>query len=153
MELTELQTRDVRPLRTRVLRPHFPDGRLAEFDGDDDPQTKHYGLTDETGETAAVVSYMREPAPDDLGAPATRLRGMAVRDGDRRRGLGSRLLQGSLTRLAVAQPDLAIVWCNARTSVEEFYRNHGFESHGEVFEVDEIGPHIVMWREMPQSIA
>ncbi|MFB6373248.1 MAG: GNAT family N-acetyltransferase, partial [Bradymonadaceae bacterium] len=104
------------------------------------------------GQPVAVLSYIREPSPDELGDPATRLRGMAVREQDRRQGLGSRILQNSLTRLAVAQPDLAIVWCNARTSAEDFYRRHGFETQGEVFEVDEIGPHIVMWREMPEAV-
>jgi len=152
MELTELEADEVRPLRTRILRPHFPDGQRADFQGDEDPQTTHYGLVDEAGAPAAVVSYIREPPPFDVDEPTIRLRGMAVRDGDRGRGLGSRLLQGSLTRLAVAQSELAVVWCNARTSAQQFYRRHRFETHGEVFEVDEIGPHIVMWRRMPQVV-
>ena len=153
LELDELEPEDIRPLRTRVLRPHFPDDKLEIYDEDDDPQTAHYGLVDGAGRVHACVTYIRIPAPGDIGGPATRLRGMAVRDGARGGGLGSRLLQGSLTRLAVAQPDLEIVWCNARTSARDFYEGHGFETHGEVFEVDKIGPHIVMWREMPESLA
>ena len=153
MELVELTIDEVRPLRTAVLRPHYEAGRLAEFEGDEAESTHHYGLRIDGGEVVAVVTYMRVEAPDDLGGPAARLRGMAVAEGRRREGLGARLLQGSLTRLAVAEPDLKIVWCNARTSAADFYSREGFQRHGEVFEVPEIGPHVVMWRSMPTAEA
>lgn len=153
MEFVELTTEDVRPLRTRVLRPHFDEGELAEFDGDDDEQTKHYGLVDDSAEPVAVVTYLRQEAPDGIGGPAVRLRGMAVAEDRRREGLGRRLLDSSLSRLAVSQPDLEVVWCNARTSAQSFYEKHGFRTHGEVFDVPEIGPHVVMYREMPRALA
>lgn len=153
MELRELDADDVRPLRTRILRPNYPDDETKAFEGDEAEDTHHYGLVDEDGEPVAVVTYIRRSAPDDLGEPAVRLRGMAVEKGYRRRGLGTRLLQNSLPRLAVAEPDLTVVWCHARTSAADFYQEHGFERHGEVFDIEGIGPHIVMWREMPNVLA
>jgi predicted GNAT family N-acyltransferase len=153
MELRELEADDVRPLRTRILRPGYPDGETKAFDGDDAEDTHHYGLVDESDAPVAVVTYIRLAAPDELGGPAVRLRGMAVEEGHRRQGLGTRLLQNSLTRLAVAEPDMAVVWCHARTSAVGFYEEHGFERHGEVFDIEGIGPHVVMWREMPNVLA
>ncbi len=153
MELCELNADRVRPLRTRVLRPGYPDGETKAFEGDEADDTHHFGLVDGGGRPVAVVTFLREQAPDDLGTPAVRLRGMAVDDGHRRQGLGTRLLQGSLTRLAAAEPDLQIVWCHARISAADFYAEHGFESHGETFEIEGIGPHVVMWREMPTVLA
>lgn len=153
MYFTELSAGEVQPLRTAVLRPHFEPGELAEFDRDDDPDTHHYGLVDDSKTPVAVVTYTAEPAPHDIGEPATRLRGMAVAEERRREGLGRRLLDSSLSRLAVQQPDLKIVWANVRTSARDFYESHGFRAEGEVFEVPEIGPHIVMWRQMPRAIA
>ena len=154
MELVALTSDEVWPLRTVVLRPNYEEeGRLAEFEGDDDPSTHHYGLRTHQGEIVAVLSYMRAQAPDELGQPAARLRGMAVAEGWRRQGLGARLLEGSLARLAIREPDLKVVWCHARVSAVEFYRREGFQRHGEVFEVDQIGPHVVMWRPMPTAVA
>lgn len=151
MDFVELTAEDVRPLRTRILRPHLPEDERAVFEGDEAPTSRHYGLEEPGGAIRAVVTYLRREPPDDLPEPAVRLRGMAVDEGYRRRGLGRRLLQSSLTRLAVDQPDLVIVWCNARTSAADFYENEGFERHGDVFEVESIGPHVVMWREMPEA--
>jgi len=153
MELRELDADDVRPLRTRTLRPNYPDGETKAFEGDDAEDTHHYGLVDDDDTPVAVVTYIRLAPPDDLGQPAVRLRGMAVDQDHRRRGLGTRLLQNSLTRLAVAEPDLTVVWCHARTSAADFYEEHGFERHGGEFDIEGIGPHIVMWRAMPNVLA
>jgi predicted GNAT family N-acyltransferase len=153
MELRELDADDVRPLRTKSLRPSYPDGETKTFEGDEAENTHHYALVDDNDKPVAVVTYIRRSPPDTLGKPAVRLRGMAVEQGHRRRGLGTRLLQNSLTRLAVAAPDLTVVWCHARTAAAEFYEGHGFERHGEVFDIEGIGPHIVMWREMPNVLA
>jgi predicted GNAT family N-acyltransferase len=153
MELVELTIDEVRPLRTAVLRPHYEEGRLANFEGDEDDSTHHYGLRADDGAVVAVLTFMRTEAPEELGGPAVRLRGMAVAEERRREGIGARLLQGSLTRLAVAEPDLQVVWCNARTSAADFYAREGFRRHGEVFDVPEIGPHVVMWRAMPTAEA
>jgi len=151
MDFVELGVERVRPLRTRVLRPHYSEGEWAVFKGDDEPTTRHYGLCEPDGTVRAVATYLRREPPDELPGPATRLRGMAVDEQYRRRGLGRRLLQSSLTSLAVEQPDLEVVWCHARTGAAKFYEREGFRRHGEVFEVDEIGPHVVMWREMPEA--
>jgi predicted GNAT family N-acyltransferase len=78
---------------------------------------------------------------------------MCVDDSMQRQGLGERLIEGSLGRLAVHFPSAKIVWCNSRMSAVSFYEKMGFEKEGEVFEVDPIGPHVVMWKDLPKVLA
>lgn len=126
---------DIRPLRHRVLRPGRPP-EAAVWEGDDDPRTRHFALW-WAGEVVAVATVV--PAPDPDGGPAAwQLRGMAVAPEVQRRGLGSRLL--AEVQDAVDAP----LWCNARTSAEDFYARHGWTPRGQVFEKPGIGPHIRM---------
>jgi predicted GNAT family N-acyltransferase len=39
-----------------------------------------------------------------------------------------------------------VVWCNVRVPARGLYEHAGFEAMGEPFDVDPIGPHIVMIR-------
>ncbi|HTT86837.1 MAG TPA: GNAT family N-acetyltransferase [Acidimicrobiales bacterium] len=131
-----------RPLRLEVLRPHRG-AQAAVYPGDDDPRAGHVAAT-EAGTVLAVGSVLPE-AP--AWAPeGWRVRGMATRREHRGRGLGTRVLDLLLGHAAAGGG--GIVWCNARTSALGLYRRAGFEGRGEVFEVPEIGPHLVMWRTM-----
>jgi predicted GNAT family N-acyltransferase len=78
---------------------------------------------------------------------------MAVAEEVRGEGVGGRLLMGSLTRMALREPGIAKVWCNARERAVGLYERHGFVGVGEPFEVAEIGMHRRMERAMPAVIA
>ena len=41
-----------------------------------------------------------------------------------------------------------ILWCNARITVADYYKRLGFHEHGEIFEIDPIGLHKVMYNEI-----
>ncbi|MFW5967401.1 MAG: GNAT family N-acetyltransferase [Persicimonas sp.] len=148
----ELSAERAQPLRTRVLRPHFEEGRLNTYPNDEAPGTVHFGLLDEDDEAVAVVTFVSEACPEKPDEEAIRLRGMAVAEQWRGKGVGARLLESSMMRLAVRYPRADIIWCNARLSAQGFYERYGFESIGEPFPSDPIGPHIVMWREMPKAV-
>ena len=154
LRLDQVPLHQILPLRTRVLRPHFEPDRLAHYPGfDDHPQAAHFALTDEeTGEVWACASFAPEPAPWQTDSGAWRLRGMAVAPEHQGRGLGGRLLQGALPQLALTRPDLPLIWCNARTSAAPFYERGGWLTRGEVFEIPDIGPHVQMWRSMPEVV-
>lgn len=139
-------------LRTEILRPHFEPGRLARYDGDEDPGTRHFGALD-AGQVVAVATFLRRPAPFAPEAPALQLRGMAVARQRQRQGLGRRLLDASMAALAVDASPIRRLWCNARVSAQTFYEGAGFRVEGPRFEVPEIGPHVVMWRELPEALA
>ena len=159
LDVLEVEASVVRPLRTTVLRPHYREGRLAEFDGDEAADTHHFAIGrvcdgDLQEKPAGVVSYMRQTPPDAIDAEAAwRLRGMAVDAEDRSRGLGSRLLDASLTQLAVLEPECDVIWCQARLTAVDFYAQNGFERSGEPFELPEIGRHVTMWRPALKAVA
>lgn len=156
-ELREVEADDVRPLRTTILRPAYEEGRLASFEADEREGARHFGLAADDGEMRAVVSYLPASPPDvvcNAAGPGAslQLRGMAVGENWQRRGLGSRLLEGSLARLAVLEPQLEFVWCKARTSASGFYESHDFERCGEPFDIESLGTHVHMWRPTLEAI-
>jgi predicted GNAT family N-acyltransferase len=158
LEVLEVDAEIVHPLRTSVLRPHYREGRLAEFEGDEAPTTHHFAIgpasESDGDEPLGVVSYIQQAAPEGIEAQAPwRLRGMAVVPEVRSEGLGSRLLEASLSRLSVLEPACDVIWCQARMTAADFYAQNGFERTGEPFEIPEIGRHVTMWRPAMQAMA
>ncbi|MEM1348939.1 MAG: GNAT family N-acetyltransferase [Myxococcota bacterium] len=155
IEIREVAVELILELRTRVLRPHFPDGELARFDGDHEESSLHWAALDVRGDVVGCLSYMVRRGPGSLPKSyesEVQLRGMAIAPEVQRRGVGRRLLESSMGILALRYPG-GRVWCDARTSAQGFYQGAGFEAFGEVFEKPVIGPHVVMAVELPLVLA
>jgi predicted GNAT family N-acyltransferase len=151
LRFEQLNADAVQPLRTRLLRPGHEG--LCEYEVDRSHDTRHYGLVDGGGEPRAVITMFPETCPQLSDEPALRVRGLCVDAALRGRGLGRRLLDSAIARAALTFLSARFVWCNARTSATSFYEACGFEAIGEVFDVPDIGPHVVMWRPMPVALA
>ncbi|TXD37230.1 GNAT family N-acetyltransferase [Lujinxingia vulgaris] len=151
LRLDAAPTATILPLRTRVLRAHFPAGQLAHFEGDDLPHTHHFAAW-AGDEVVGVLSLFQNPMPGD-SQPAWQLRGMAVAPELQGQGVGGRLLEHALTRQALADPTLTLVWCNARQRAVPFYERHGFTIVSPLFEIEGVGPHHRMARAMPTLLA
>lgn len=143
----------VRPLRGLVLRPGQPVDRLV-YPGDDDAGTVHLAAVD-GGEVISVASFYAEPVPERVersrcgvspGAAGVRIRGMATVEAFRGRGLGRRLVEEGLAELGARGAVFEAVWCNARTSAAGYYEKLGFVAASAVFELPDIGAHVVMVR-------
>jgi GNAT superfamily N-acetyltransferase len=148
VELVEAQV--VRPLRRTVLRPH-QEAEMSRYPADDDPRGAHVAirLTDD-GEVVAVGTVLPEPPPwEPPRLDGWRIRGMATRHDVRRRGLGGLVLEALLGRVAAQGGGLA--WCNARVGAQTLYAVAGFTARGQVFEIPGIGPHVQMWRTVPDE--
>jgi predicted GNAT family N-acyltransferase len=140
---------ETRPLRHRVLRP----GRRFEdtlFAGDDDPAAVHFGAF-AGDDLVGTVSLYREPRPGTPagGGRAWRLRGMATAPEARGQGHGRALLDACIGHVATSGG--GELWCNARMPAAGFYGAAGFEVVGDEFEVDGIGPHVVMRLDVPSA--
>lgn len=140
---------DVVPLRRKVLRQGMP-AETAIFPGDDEPETFHLGAM-RNGEIVGIATFLVRPYPLDAGkARAWQLRGMAVDPVLQGQGVGSKILDCAidLLRGEIAPRDErrvpAILWCNARIKAVEFYRQNGWITEGEEFDVANIGPHSYM---------
>jgi predicted GNAT family N-acyltransferase len=128
---------ETRLLRKEVLRPHQTLDEVS-FAGDEVPGAAHFGafVNEQMVATATV-----HPEDDQW-----RLRGMATRAEFRGRGLGGALVQACVEH--VQKSGGTRIWCNARLKAADFYRRHGFEARGAVFELPEIGPHVRMSRSL-----
>ncbi|MBH46659.1 MAG: GNAT family N-acetyltransferase [Halobacteriovorax sp.] len=144
MKVLQIGTKDTYALRQKVLRP----GRSLEechFKGDDADQTFHLGaFVDNKLVSVASFYYERNPAFED--EDQYRLRGMATYEEHRGSGLSRALLRTAFP--LIKQNFCSLVWCNARISAQGFYEKTGFTTHGEQFDVPEIGPHLLMFRKI-----
>ena len=136
------------PLRQAILRP----GQSTEslfYPGDDDPDTFHLGVRDNTGRIVSIASFYANPLPDappEHQGPAYRIRGMATDPAHRNQGLGRSLVQAGIARIKAEHPEPISLWCNARTTACGYYAKLGFTTRGDEFDIDGIGPHYVMMR-------
>jgi GNAT superfamily N-acetyltransferase len=139
------------PVRQQVLRPHQTLAELRQAD-DDGPQTANFAAYagDEVIGTATVRA---EDAPaafqDRQGDPGWRLRGMATVDGWRGRGVGAAVLERVIAH--VGELGGGLLWCNARLPAVAFYQRAGFATRGEPWEDKQIGPHILMSRQIASA--
>ncbi|MHA4815594.1 GNAT family N-acetyltransferase [Streptomyces aculeolatus] len=131
-------------LRHTVLLPGRPPAE-AEFAEDTAPGAFHLAAYDDGGALAACVSFYPEALPGD-DTPAYRFRGMASDPAARGRGYGVAVLAAGLAESAARGAHL--VWCNARTSAAGFYLKRGFEVRGAEFDIEGVGPHVVMAAEV-----
>ena len=124
-------------LRHAELRTGLPI-ETADFDGDRDPATLHFGaFAPDGGDNVGCASFMLNEFEDE---PAYQLRGMATRKDWAGRGVGARLLDLAVQTILEATP-IRQLWCNARVPAIGFYEKQGWAVVSELFEVPTAGPH------------
>lgn len=133
-------------LRRQVLRPWLQEADCA-FNHDSDPESVHL-LAESGDEVLGVASILPEDKEGNHSESVFRIRGMAVLESERGRGIGARLLRELLERAARSK-NLDCVWCNSRLRAATLYARQGFFKTGEPFELPDIGPHVTM--EIPAS--
>ena len=77
---------------------------------------------------------------------AYRLRGIATASNFQRKGYATDLMNESFKELK--NRDCDMVWCNARLVAVDFYKSAGFNIIGEIFDIEAIGPHYYMYKEI-----
>ncbi|HRN38567.1 MAG TPA: GNAT family N-acetyltransferase [Flavobacteriales bacterium] len=129
-------------LRQQVLRPMQAMEEM-EWPQDRNPGSFHIGV-EQDSELVAVASFLPERNPMLKGERPYRVRGMATAAPFRRAGLGARLLRFGMDGLLDRHADL--VWCHARQRAVPFYARAGFTRLGSLFEVQDIGIHLLMYQ-------
>ncbi len=131
-----------RPLRRRILRPHQTLEELV-VPGEDGPEAAWFAAI--RGEDVVGTSgVFPEELAGDSRAPAWRLRAMATDESIRGLGVGEMLLDVSVDH--ARSHGAKLVWCSARTPVQAFYEERGFEVVSDVYEPENLGPHVRMAR-------
>ncbi|MFT5423994.1 MAG: ribosomal protein S18 acetylase RimI-like enzyme [Phycisphaerales bacterium] len=138
------------------------------YPGDDGAGTLHLAIREPaSGDRAAgepsivsVGSFYLEAVPESVehamcgvlpGSAGVRIRGMATLEGSRGRGYGRGLVRHGVELLQQRGTRYDALWCNARTSAAGYYERLGFVAGSALFELPDIGEHVVMVRAEPQA--
>jgi GNAT superfamily N-acetyltransferase len=124
-----------------------PDHSLkkAKFEGDDDEDISFHLGAFLDGKLVSVASFFYERNSKFPDLHQYQLRGMATLPEYQNRGLSRELL--TMAFPIIKQNFCTLLWCNAKESAIGFYEKVGFLKHtGEVFEIAEIGPHVLMYK-------
>lgn len=141
-----------RVLRRAVLRPHLPADDPFVMPDDHLPTTVAFGAITAADELLGTARITPEAPPFDAAAQRSwRLRRMATSPELRNMGIGSAVLAAVVAH--ISQDGGGILWCNARVGARGLYERGGLRQWGDVWEAPQIGPHIVMWREISPDVA
>lgn len=133
-----ISSRDTLNLRSKQLRNNLP---LEDciFPTDEIDGAFHLGCFVDD-QLMTVASFFPSNYQDrKLGY---QLRGMATAKEFVGEGYGAKLIDFAITQLKAT--NATYLWCNARTSAIEFYTKKGFELVSSEFEIEGVGPHYEM---------
>ncbi|MBS4221726.1 GNAT family N-acetyltransferase [Lederbergia citrea] len=144
IEIRVIKPEETYPIRHFVLRPNQM-LKNCVYPGDQDVSTFHLGAFYE-GKLVGIASYYLEGNPEFKEETQYRLRGMATLTEYRGMEAGKQLIREA--EKIMKNRGAELWWCNARTSASGFYEKLGLSVHGEVFDIDPIGPHKMMVRNL-----
>lgn len=130
-------------IRHEVLRPN-QDISTCEYPGDMAEKSFHLGAFKED-ELIGIASYYEENSPTFDEEHQYRLRGMATLPAYQGMNIGRQLVLAAEAILKERQ--VHFWWCNARQVAFGFYEKLGLLTYGELFEIEGIGPHKIMFKE------
>lgn len=131
---------DIIDIRHAVLRQNQKRSACF-FEQDKQLLTTHFAAFLDS-QIIGCASIYKESHPDFSLKQSWRIRGMAVLSDYRSDGVGKALLESCINHATNHKAD--VVWCNARVKAISFYQRSGFKIIGDEFEIEEIGPHFLM---------
>lgn len=155
MTIQTISLEQTLPLRQKYLRPSL---ELAQclLPEDDNPAACHFGAFQEESLVGVCSIYpagfphlVQKPKQVIAQNTSWRLRLMATEESVRHQGFGKALILAVETFLQSQNGDL--LWCHARASAISFYEVLGFAILGDVFDVEGIGPHVLMFKTFNKS--
>ena len=142
--IEEVDVEVVRPMRHRHLRPDHPEDAVT-YQSDTCETCRHYAARDADGHVIGVGTLHfqdRVAGQPPFGSPGMRLRGMAVEDAWRGKGVGAGLIVRMIEH--GVESGMAEAWANARTANRRFYLRSGFREVSSEFEIPSMGAHVVV---------
>ncbi|GLV65320.1 N-acetyltransferase [Bacillus mycoides] len=131
-------------LRQKILRPN-QSLKNCKYLSDYEIDSFHLGafLNDKL---ISIASFSKELYPDLQTGIHYRLRGMATLPNFRNQRAGTSLIRKA--EQILQERGASTLWCNGRITVTDYYKRLGFHEHGEIFEIDTLGLHKVMYKEI-----
>ncbi len=143
IEINKVEADKIRPLRHKELRKG-KDFSTTSYLKDYEKSTFHMACIVDN-KIVTCATFYPERSSKIKSNNTYRLRGMATDSDFQRKGYASDLMAESFQELT--RRDCDIVWCNARLVAVDFYKSVGFKISGELFDIEEIGPHYYMHKE------
>ncbi len=144
MIVKRIHLKDTFKIRRSVLGIEGIDSSY-NFTGDKESDTFHLGAFVDNN-LVSVASFYFNPNPNFNIDNQYQLQGMATLENHRKQGFSRELLNVAFP--IIKQNFCNLVWCNARIEARAFYEKLGFEVFGDEFEVEGIGRHVLMFREI-----
>jgi len=144
IEINKVDAENIRPLRHSELRKG-QDFSTTSYLKDYEEGTFHMACIVDEGIVSCATFYA-QTSMKVKSDNAYRLRGMATDSNFQRQGFARNLIIESFKELK--KRDCDMVWCNARLVAVNFYKSVGFKIIGELFDIEAIGPHYYMYKEI-----
>jgi predicted GNAT family N-acyltransferase len=138
--IKEISAEETYNIRLEILRNGID--LPIEFTGDFDVDTFHLGVF-ESDELKGISSFMKTTNVL-FNSTQYQLRGMATLPCARGKGYGKLMLQYAINHLK--EKRVNTLWCNAREEALDFYKKIGFVKKGDAFEIQQIGVHYKLYK-------
>ena len=144
LKINKVNAEEIRSLRHSELRKG-KDFSTTSYLRDNEESTFHLAaILDRKIVTCAT--FYPEKSKKLNAIKSYRLRGMATASSFRRKGYARELIIAAFLELKAKGADF--VWCNARIVALDFYKSMGFKIKGDQFDIETIGPHYYMYKEI-----
>jgi ribosomal protein S18 acetylase RimI-like enzyme len=140
--IQKINSTETYPVRHIVLRAGKPI-ESCQFDGDELVSTHHFGYY-LNNQIIGVISLFEIKHEQFVAQKSFQIRGMAVLPSFQKQGIGEALVKEAEKFCTTQKADL--IWFNARTTAVGFYQKMGYEIVGSEFEINEVGPHFLMYK-------
>ena len=144
VEINKVEAEKIRPLRHSELRKG-QDYSTTSYLKDYEEGTFHMACISDY-KIVTCATFYAQKSMKIKSNNAYRLRGMATDSQFQRKGYARNLMLESFKELK--KRDCDMVWCNARLVAVNFYKSVGFKIIGELFDIEAIGPHYYMYKEI-----
>ncbi len=144
VNILEITSAESIAVRHPVLRQGKPLESCA-FADDDAATTVHFGVF-VNNSLSGVASVFEKSSPHFDDENQFQLRGMAVLREMQGLRLGEKLLKRAEEFATHKKGDL--MWFNAREIAFGFYEKFGYKRIGEMFVIENVGPHSVMFKKL-----
>jgi ribosomal protein S18 acetylase RimI-like enzyme len=144
VEINKVEAEKIRPLRHSELRKG-QDYSTTSYLKDYEDGTFHMACIADY-KIVTCATFYAQKSMKIKSNNAYRLRGMATDSQLQRKGYARNLMLESFKELK--KRDCDMVWCNARLVAVNFYKSVGFKIIGELFDIEAIGPHYYMYKEI-----
>ena len=142
--IQKITSTETYPVRHIVLRAGKPI-ESCQFNGDELGSTHHFGYY-LNNQIIGVISLFEIKNEYFETQKSFQIRGMAVLPTFQKQGVGEALVKEAEKFCTTQKADL--IWFNARTIAVGFYQKMRYEIVGAEFEINEVGPHFLMFKKL-----